>query len=73
MKGLAWLALIVAIIALILGWVAFNRSGQDLEALVEQEVQEAMNEFEMEVEDAGDAIEEETDELEGDAMMEDTE
>ena len=35
------IALIVALIALVLGWMAFNRTGADLESAVRQQVEEA--------------------------------
>lgn len=38
---IAWIALIVAIIALVLGWMAFNRSGQDVVPAVQEGAQEA--------------------------------
>lgn len=44
MKGLAWTALIVAIVALILGWVAYNRTGEDLEQQIQDAVAEALEE-----------------------------
>ena len=40
-SGVAWLALIVAALALVLAWTAFNRAGVDLEEMVAQEVEEA--------------------------------
>lgn len=51
-SGVAWTALIVAILALILGWAAFNRAGVDLEEIVKQEVQEAVQEVEEEYQEA---------------------
>lgn len=33
-----WLALILSLLALILAWMAYNRTGQDLENRVQQEV-----------------------------------
>lgn len=36
-----WTALIIALIALALAWVAFNRTGTDIEAIVEQRVDDA--------------------------------
>lgn len=39
---LAWIAVIVAALALILAWVAFNRTGQDLEDRIQESVQEAV-------------------------------
>jgi len=41
----AWVALITSIVALLLGWMAFNRSGVDVEALVQREVTEATAEI----------------------------
>lgn len=38
----AWAALIVSIIALILAWAAFNRTGEDLEEQIQREVQDAL-------------------------------
>ena len=35
------IALIVALIALVLGWMAFSRTGADMEAVVRQQVEEA--------------------------------
>jgi hypothetical protein len=45
-NGVAWTALIVALLALILGWTAFNRAGADIGDIVEQEVREATQELE---------------------------
>lgn len=53
-KGVAWVALVLALVALVLAWVAFNRTGQDVEALVEQEVQEAIEEINQTAQDAVD-------------------
>lgn len=44
-SGLATFALIIAIIALIFSWVAFNRSGADLGEVVEREVEQATMEI----------------------------
>lgn len=41
----AWIALIVALIALALAWVAFNRTGTDVGAIVEERVDEATAEL----------------------------
>lgn len=43
--AVAWIALIIAIIAVILAWTAFNRSGGDIEALVEERVESAASEL----------------------------
>jgi predicted metal-dependent hydrolase len=45
-SGVAWTALIVAIIALILGWSAFNRAGADIGDMVEQQVRESTQDLE---------------------------
>lgn len=52
----AWTALILAIIAIILGWVAFNRSGQDLEALMSAEIEEATAEIRLDYERLEDQV-----------------
>ncbi|MGH9857381.1 MAG: hypothetical protein ACRD4B_05995 [Acidobacteriota bacterium] len=41
-----WLALVVAIIALLIGVVAFNRSGRDIEAILEEQAEEAIQDTE---------------------------
>lgn len=41
----AWIALILSIIAAILAWMAFNRSGTDLEAVMQEQMNEAMTEI----------------------------
>ncbi len=51
-NGVAWTALIVAILALILGWSAFNRAGADIGDIVEQEVREATQEIEQNYQEA---------------------
>ena len=65
-NGVAWTALIVAIIALILGWTAFNRSGVDLEDMIQQEVQEAAQEIEEEYQEGERAVRDST----SDALIE---
>lgn len=37
-KGIAWIALVVALIALIFAWIAFTRTGSNIEERVRQEV-----------------------------------
>lgn len=39
-SGLAWLALIIAVAALIIGWMAYNRTGTDLEDRIADQVQQ---------------------------------
>ena len=57
-NGVAWTALVVAIVALILAWSAYNRAGEDLGSQVEDSLDNAAAEVE---ETAGD-LEEELDE-----------
>lgn len=40
--GVAWLALIIGVIALLLAWSSYNRTGGDLEAEVKERVREAL-------------------------------
>ncbi len=42
-SAVAWIALVVAILALILGWIAYNRTGEDLENQIQTQVQEGIN------------------------------
>lgn len=39
----AWLALLVAIAALTLAWLAYNRSGQDLEDRIQRQIDQSIN------------------------------
>lgn len=48
---IAIVALIVSLVALVLGWVAFNRSGTDIEDVVQRQVEEATVEFNANLED----------------------
>lgn len=45
-SGVAWLALIIAIVSLSLAWVAYNRSGADLEEQIKREVNQAITKAE---------------------------
>jgi ElaB/YqjD/DUF883 family membrane-anchored ribosome-binding protein len=60
---------IIAILALILAWTAFNRTGQDLEDMVADQVEEAYNTSERAVVDGAQAIEDGTEELVDDATL----
>ncbi len=55
-SAVAWLALIVAIVALILAWVAYNRTGEDLENQIQTQVEQSLNTAEDATQEAGDAI-----------------
>jgi len=52
----AWIALIVGIIALIIAWMAYNRAGVDLEQQIQTQVEESMRAAEDATQDASDAI-----------------
>lgn len=52
----AWTALVLAIIAIILAWVAFNRSGADLEEVIQREVEEATAEIRVNYEELEDEV-----------------
>lgn len=54
---LAVIALIVAVTALALAWIAYNRTGADLEDQVRQEVNSALDSAGQSAEDAADDIE----------------
>lgn len=45
----SWLALIIAVIALFLGWVAFDRTGADLEAEIEQRTNRALQQMRLDL------------------------
>lgn len=39
----AWLALVLAIIALVVAWIAFNRTGQSLETKIRNQVNDSID------------------------------
>ncbi len=55
-SAVAWVALVVASLALILAWMAYNRTGADLEQQIRTQVQEGLNTAQDAANDAGDAI-----------------
>lgn len=55
-SAVAWIALIVAILALVLGWIAYNRTGEDLENQIQTRVTEALNAAENAAQDAEKAV-----------------
>jgi type VI protein secretion system component VasK len=57
----AWIALVAAIIALIIGWAAYNRSGEDLEDSAADAVNETTQQVEEGAEEAGEATQDATD------------
>ncbi len=50
-QPIAIIALLISLVALVLGWVAFNRSGTDIEEIVERQVEEATVEFNADLQD----------------------
>lgn len=59
-----WVAIIIAVVALILSWVAYNRTGEDLENQIQQEVNNAVMETEDAVQESGQEVQEGTDAVE---------
>lgn len=41
-KGVAWVALVISLIALVFAWIAFNETGPNLDERVESEVQQVL-------------------------------
>lgn len=41
-KALTWLALVISAIALIVGWMAYNRTGEDLEERIQRGVEQSL-------------------------------
>lgn len=42
----AWTAIVIAVLAMIFSWAAFNRSGTDVSQIVQEEVNDALVDFE---------------------------
>lgn len=57
---ISWIALIVAILALIVGWIAYNRTGVDLETQIQREVNQAAGEANQELNEAEREVRDET-------------
>lgn len=56
----AWLALILAALALLVAWLAYNRSGEDLETRIQRQVNQSLNETQQEGREAQNEVQEET-------------
>lgn len=54
-KVVMWLALLIAIIALVLAWMAYNRTGEDLDKKIQDQVQQSINETQNATQDAANA------------------
>ncbi len=55
-SAVAWIALIISIVALILAWVAYNRTGTDLEDQIKTQVQSSLDAAEDATQTTTDAI-----------------
>ncbi len=64
-NGMAWLATIIAIAALVVAWLAYNRSGKDLEDSVQDTTNSAIQEVQESASDAGEEAQEASDSAEG--------
>jgi len=58
--AVAWTAIVVAVLAMVFSWVAFNRSGVDVDQIVEQEFEEALVDFETRYERLENEVQERT-------------
>ena len=47
----SWIALIIALIAVVLAWVAFNRTGVDIEAIIREEAEQRAAELRIDFEE----------------------
>lgn len=63
-SAVAWLALVLAILALIIGWMAYNRAGEDLEDQAGQAIEQTVDETEEASDDAGEAAQDAADAVE---------
>jgi hypothetical protein len=43
-SGVAWAALVIALVALVVAWMAYNRTGTDLETKAQNNVNNAVDE-----------------------------
>ena len=57
---IAWLALLLAAAALILAWLAYNRSGEDLESRIQRQVNQTVNETRQEGREVQNEVQDET-------------
>lgn len=64
-SGVAWAALILAILAIIIGWMAYNRTGKDLEDSASEAIDNTSQQVEESTGEAGEAVQDSTDAVEG--------
>lgn len=55
-SAVAWIALVVAIVALVIAWMAYNRTGADLEDQIKTQVEQSLQAAEEATQGASDAI-----------------
>lgn len=60
-SAVAWTALVLAILSLVIAWMAYNRSGKDLEDTVSDRIESGAHQIDEAAEDAGDAAQDATD------------
>lgn len=65
--AVAWTAIIIAVLAMIFSWVAFNRSGADVSQVVQEEVNEALVDMEVRYQQLENQVRESTSETLQDA------
>lgn len=61
-KGIATAALVISLVALVLGWTAFNRSGANLEEIIAREAEKAKQNVEETYQEGENAVRDETSE-----------
>lgn len=57
-KSLSTVAIVVALVALIMAWMAYNRTGVDFEEVIQREVSESMVEINANIQELQDAARE---------------
>lgn len=55
-SAVAWIALIIALVALTLGWIAYNRTGVDLEDQIKSQVEQSVDATQDATREASDAV-----------------
>ena len=56
-SAVAWIALLIAVAAMVLGWLAYNRTGEDLENKIQRAVNSAVTTGSNQASDAIDSAE----------------
>lgn len=63
-SAVAWTALVIAIISLVIAWMAYNRSGRDLEDRINDAIENASQQVEDASQEAGEDAQQGTDAVE---------